>query len=84
MKLCTVHQRIRAGTPLVRGSVVRTPDGSEIPCAEVTIKAELCAGIWYAELRVPVVFGDPVDTDPGAFDPWPADYTVRPDKEMPL
>ena len=63
-KYCTVHQCIsRSGEPNAQRSEIRLPCGAVIPgVLSIDISARPGAGErWEALIRLPVVFGEPVD-----------------------
>jgi hypothetical protein len=71
-KYCTVHQYIsRSGEPQAQRSEIRLPCGAVIPSVlSIDISARPGDGeIWEALIRVPIVFGEPVDHG----DPTPGD-----------
>jgi hypothetical protein len=72
MDLCTVHQRLMAGYPVVRGSEVRLPDGTPIPgVVSVQVEAVAGAGLWTTTITLHALMGDPLVDGVPVIDPSP-------------
>lgn len=72
MDLCTIHQRMRSGYPVVQGSEIRLPDGTSIP-GVVSIHTEAVTGdgLWRTTVVLHATFGEPIPDAPPILDPAP-------------
>lgn len=73
MDVCTIHQRLTAGIPMVRGSEVRLPDGTPIP-GVTSIRTEAdpaLSGLWRTTITLHALMGEPLHDGVPVIDPSP-------------